>query len=141
MDEVILLFLRLGADGKGIENACAECVSNGFRGAIAKISLAQDLHANDALSLGSHLLNYSDNDVRVGIHMRANWVESHEIDIDPRRSGSGSQGLNAVAGDAVGSNDALLLGLGQDVHDTPVTRRPVPFGYTMDEYDVNMIDA
>ena len=51
LDEVILFFLRLGADGKSIQNARAQGVSDRFRGPIAKISLAQNLHPNDALTL------------------------------------------------------------------------------------------
>jgi quercetin dioxygenase-like cupin family protein len=40
LDEIILLFLRFGADGKSIQDAGSEGVSNGFRGPVAKISLA-----------------------------------------------------------------------------------------------------
>src|SRR5258708_30768242 len=111
LDKVVLFLLRFCADSKGIEDAGAEGVSDGFRGPIAKISLAEDLHADDALSLGSHLLDYADDDVGIGIHMGANRIETNEIDIDPWRGGCSAQGLKAVAGDAVGSNDALLLGL------------------------------
>jgi hypothetical protein len=77
----------------------------------------------------------------VRIHMGADRIETNEIDIDPRRGGSSAQGLKAVAGDAVGSNNALLLGFGEDVHDTAIPRSPVPLGDAVDEDNVDMVDA
>ena len=56
LNEVVLLFLRFGADGEGVEHAGAEGIANGFRRAVAQVSLAEDLHADDALALGAHLL-------------------------------------------------------------------------------------
>ena len=41
----------------------------------------------------------------------------------------------------MGPNDALLLGLRQDVHDPAIARRPVPFGDAVDEDNVDMVDA
>src|SRR5271167_593774 len=45
-----------------------------------------------------------------------------------------------MAGDAVCSNDALLLGLGQHVHDTAIACRPISFGDAVYEDNVDIVD-
>ena len=141
LDQVILFLLRFGSDGKSIQDARAKGISDSLRWPTAKVSLAQNLHSNDALSLRSHLLDHPDNDIRISIHMRSNRVQANKIDLDPRRSRSRTQCRKTMARDAVGSNDALLLSLRQNVHNAAVTRSPVSLGDTVDEHDVNMVDA
>ena len=55
--KVVLLVLRLGADGEGVEHARGERVADGFGGPVAQVALAEDLHADDAFAVGAHLFD------------------------------------------------------------------------------------
>lgn len=90
VDEVVLLAAGFGADGEGVEDSGAEGVAYGLGGAVAHVSLAEDLHADDAFAVGAHLLDDLDDRVGVGIHVGADGVKADEIDFDPRRSGGGA---------------------------------------------------
>ena len=79
--------------------------------------------------------------VGVGVHVRADGIEADEIHFDPGGCGCGVQRLEAVAGDAMGADDALLFGFGEDVHDAAIARGPVAFGDAVDEEDVDVLDA
>ena len=52
-------------------------------GAVAQVSLAEDLHADDAFALAPHLLDDADDGVGVGVHVGADGVEADEVDFDP----------------------------------------------------------
>ena len=108
---------------------------------MAKVSLAENLHADDAFALSAHLLDDADDGVGVGVHVGADGVEANEVDLDPRRCSGSAECADAVAGDAVRANDALLLGFGEDVHDAAVACGPVGFGDAVDEDDVDVVDA
>ena len=41
----------------------------------------------------------------------------------------------------MGADDALLLGLGEDVHGAAIARGPVAFGDAVDEDDIDIVDA
>ena len=82
-------------------------VANCLGGLVAHVALSEDFHSDDSLSVGPHFLDDADNCVGVGVHMRADGIEAYQINVDPWRSGCGSQGLNAVARDAVRADDAL----------------------------------
>ena len=83
----------------------------------------------------------ADDGVGCGVHVGADGVEADEIDFDPRGSGGRAQGLDGVAGDTVGADDALLFGFGEDVHDAAVARGPVAFGDAVNENDVDVVGA
>ncbi len=99
----------LGADGEGIEDAGTEGVADGLGGVTAEVAFAEDLHADDGLAGGPHLLDDGDDGVGAGVHVGLDGVEADEVDFDPGGCGGGAEGFDAVTGDAVGANDALLL--------------------------------
>jgi hypothetical protein len=140
-DEVFLLGLGFGTDGEGIEEIEAESEIEGFVLAVAKVALAEDFHADDTFAGGAHLADDADDGIGSGVHVRANGIDTHEIDIDPGRFGGGAKRCDAVAGAAVSANDALLLGFGENVHDAAVAVGPVGFGEAMHEADVDVIGA
>lgn len=76
LDEVVLLCLRFGADGEGVEDSGAESIADGFGGFAAEIALAEDLHADDAFALRAHLFDDADDGVGVCVHVGADWVEA-----------------------------------------------------------------
>ena len=53
----------------------------------------------------------------------------------------GAQSFDAVAGAAVGANDSLLLGFGENVHHAFVTLGPIGFGKAMHKADVEVVGA
>ena len=111
LDQVGLFGIVFCADGEGVEYAGAESKTDGFILAFAHGALTQDLHPDNSLPLGSHFFDDSDDCLRVGVHVRADGIETDEIDIDPGRSGRCAERFDAVARDAVRANDSLLLGL------------------------------
>src|SRR6266702_2233028 len=82
LGEVVLFFLGFGAYGEGVEDAGGEGVTDGFGGAVAHVALAQDLHADDALAGGAHLLDHADDGVAGGVHVAADGVEADEVYFD-----------------------------------------------------------
>lgn len=133
--------LGFGTDGEGVEDAGGEGVANRFGGFVAEVALAEDFHADDALSLRAHLLEDGNDGGGVGVHVGADGVKADEVDLDPGRGRSGMEGGKAVAGDAVGADDSFLLGLGEDVHDGAVAGGPVGLSDAVDKDDVNVVDA
>ena len=108
---------------------------------MAQLSLAQDFHADDAFAGSAHLQEDSQNSVGVGVHIRANGIDTDEIYIDPGRLGRGAERFDAVAGAAMSANDAFFFGFGENVHDPFVAVGPIVFGEAMHEADVDMISA
>ncbi len=141
VDEVILFATRFGAYGEGVKDSGAESVADGFCGAVAEVSLAEDLHADDAFAVGAHLPDDFDDGVGVGVHVRADGVEADEIDVDPWRCGRGTKSFDGVAGDSVGADGALVFRFAQHVHDTAVAGGPVADDGAVDEDDVDVVDA
>jgi len=89
----------------------------------------------------AHLLHHADNGVGVRVHVSADGIDANEMDFDPRRFCGGAKGFDAVAGAAVGANDAFFLGLGEDVHHAFIAIGPIAFGEAMHEADVDVIGA
>ena len=73
--------------------------------------------------------------------MGLDGVEADEVDLDPGGCGGGAEGLDGVAGAAVGSDDAFFFCFGEDVHAAAVSGGPVGFGDAVDEDDVDVIGA
>ena len=73
--------------------------------------------------------------------MGADGVEADEIDFDPGGLGCGTEGSEAVAGDAVGADDALVFGFGEVVHDAAIAGGPVGLGDAVDEDYVDVVDT
>jgi len=140
-NQIFLLGLGFGADGEGVEEIKREGEAQGFVLAMAQLSLAEDFHADDAFAGGAHLEEDSQNSVGVGVHIRANGIDTDEIDIDPGRLGCGAERFDAVAGAAMSANDAFFFGFGENIHDPFVAVGPIVFGEAMHEADVDMVSA
>src|SRR5205814_8421181 len=54
------------------------------------------------------------------VHIRANGIDTDEIDIDPGRLGRGAERFDAVAGAAMSGKGAVLCGLGEKILDSCV---------------------
>src|SRR5258708_23635341 len=106
---------------------------------MAQLSLAEDFHADDGLAGGAHFADDADDSVGSSVHVCANGIDTDEIDIDPGRFGGGAERFDAMARTAVSSNDALLFGFGENVHDAFVALSPIPFGQAMHDADVDVI--
>jgi hypothetical protein len=139
--QVVLFGLGFGAYGEGVEDAGGEGVADGLGGVVAEVALTEDLHADDAFALSAHLFDYGDDCVWVGVHVGADGVEADEVDLDPGGGGGGFEGGQAVAGDAVGADDAFLFRFREDVHGAAVADGPVGLGGAVDEDDVDVVDA
>src|SRR5260221_13637002 len=67
--------------------------------------------------------------------MRADWIDTAEVDIDPRRFSGGAKGFDGMARATVRANDAFVLCLFENIHDGTVARGPITLGETVHEKD------
>src|SRR5260370_37025063 len=79
---------------------------------MAKVALAENLHADDAFARGAHLAHDADYSIWIGIHESAHRVDANEVDLDPGRFCGGANGFDAVAGGARSAEKALFPGSG-----------------------------
>src|SRR6266849_2008793 len=100
-DEVFLLGLGFGADGEGVKQIEAESKIEGFVLAVAKVALAENLHADDAFACGAHFAHDADYSIWIGIHESAHRVDANEMNLDPGRFCGGAKRFDAVAGAAM----------------------------------------
>ena len=120
-----------GADGEGVEEVERKSIAQSFILATTEIALAENFHADDAFAGGAHLADDADDGVGIGVHVGADGIDSNEMHFDPGRFCGGAEGFDAVAGAAMGANDAFLFGFGENVHDAFEALGPVTFGETV----------
>src|SRR5260370_18663462 len=138
-DEVFLLGLGFGADGEGVKEIEAECEVEGFVLAMAKVALAENLHADDAFARGAHLAHDADYSIWIGIHESAHRVDANEVDLDPGSFCGGAKGFDAVAGAAMGAENAFFLALGEDNQPPLQAPRPITLCKAIHQADNNVI--
>jgi len=140
-DEVFLLGLGFGADGEGVKEIEAEGKIEGFVLAVAEVALAEDFHADDSLAGGAHFFDYANDSGGIGVHERSDGIDADKMDFDPGRFGGGAKRFDAVAGAAMGADNAFFLGFGENVHDALEAVSPIAFGEAVHEADVDVIGA
>src|SRR6516164_2657533 len=82
---------------KRVEHAKSYRVAKRLVLPMPQIALAENLHANDSLSGSAHFAENADDRDRVGIHVRPDRIDAHQIHFDPGRFGRGTQSLNGMA--------------------------------------------
>ena len=80
-----MLGLGFGADGEGVKQIEAESEIEGFVLAVAKVTLAEDFHADDAFACGAHFAHDADNGSGIGVHIGTDGVDANEMNLDPER--------------------------------------------------------
>src|SRR5580704_13552930 len=104
-----------------------ERITQSLRLPVAQIALAENLHADHSFAGSLHLAQNTDHRQRVGVHVRADGIDAGQIDLHPRRLGSRTQRLDAVAGTSMSANDSLLPGFGEHVHHAFEALGPIRF--------------
>jgi len=140
-DEVFLLGLGFGADGEGVKEIEAEGKIEGFVLAVAEVALAEDFHADDSLAGGAHFFDYANDSGGIGVHERSDGIDADKMDFDPGRFGGGAKRFDAVAGAAMGADNAFFLGFGENVHDALEAVSPIAFGEAVHQADIDVIGA
>src|SRR5260370_22705411 len=140
-DEVFLLGLGFGADGESVKEIEAECEIEGFVLAVAKVALAENLHANDALTGSAHFAHDADNGSGVGVHIGADGIDADKMDFDPGRFCGGAKRFDAVAGAAMSANNAFFLGFGEGIHHALEALSPITLCNAMHQAGIDMIGA
>jgi len=82
-NQVILLSLTFGSDREGIQQVQPEGVVQGFSLTAPQIAFSQNLHADYSLTGRFHFAYDGDYGSGVRVHMRANRVDPHKIDVYP----------------------------------------------------------
>ena len=83
LDQVFLLGDRLGTNRKGIERAKAKGIADRFILSLAQVPLSENLHPDDSLPRRPHLSYHAYNRRRIGIHVRSDRVDPHQVHLDP----------------------------------------------------------
>src|SRR5260370_18864261 len=108
---------------------------------MAKVALAENLHADDAFPGSAHFFDYADDSGGIGVHERSNGIDANEMNFDPGRFCGGAKSFDGVAGAGMGADDAFFLGFGENVHDALEAVSPIAFGEAVHEADVDVIGA
>src|SRR5260370_37502620 len=108
---------------------------------MAKVALAENLHADDAFAGGAHFAHDADNSSGVRVHIGAEGVDTNEMNLDPGRFCRDAKGFDAVAGAAVRADEASFLGFGKRIHHALVARGPVALGEARHEANIDVIGA
>jgi len=89
---------RIGfsADGEGVKEIEPESEIEGFVLAVAKVALAENLHADDAFACGAHFAHDADNGSGIGVHIGAEGINANEMNLDPGRFCGGAKRFDAV---------------------------------------------
>src|SRR5260370_32018501 len=108
---------------------------------MAKVALAENLHADDAFPGSAHFFDYADDSGGIGVHERSNGIDANEMNFDPGRFCGGAKRFDAGAGAGMGADNAFCLGFGENVHDALEAVSPIAFGDAVHEADVDVIGA
>jgi hypothetical protein len=109
-NQIFLFGLVFRADGKRIQNPQRQGILQSLILTATHVSLPENLHSDDCFPGRPHLLEHGDHDLRLVIHVRTDRIYARKVHFYPRRFGCGAQRLNGVAGTAVGTDNAFLLG-------------------------------
>src|SRR5260370_41688781 len=93
---------------------------------MAKVALAENLHADDAFAGGAHFAHDADNSSGVRVHIGAEGVDTNEMNLDPGRFCGGAKRFDAVAGAAGRAGDASVLWFAEHNPPALVGLGPVP---------------
>jgi len=126
--EIVHFLDGLAADGEHVHAAELEDEPDGFVafvGVVAQAAFADEFHSDDALAGGLDLAQDGHDFGGWAVHAHLEGVDAGVDGVHPGLACGGLEGLEGVAGDAVGADDAFLFEFGQDFHLAAQFRGPV----------------